>query len=149
MVPLARALGMDVIAWSPRLSGDRAAMLGARLVSRDHLLSHADVLSLHMPAGPDTGGSFGRREFALMKRRALLINTSRASLIEESALIGALAEGRIAGAALDVLPAEPLSPDSRLRMAPNLLMTPHLGYATEAGMAAYYKAMIVALRHLV
>jgi phosphoglycerate dehydrogenase-like enzyme len=141
MVPLATALGMDVLAWSPRLDEAGAFQGGARHQPREQLIRSADIISLHMPASPETVGSFGRQEFAQMRPNAILVNTSRASIVDEGELIKALVAERIAGAAIDVFPTEPLPLDSILRKAPRLLMTPHLGYATEATMRAFYGAI--------
>lgn len=145
MVPLAKALGMDVAAWSPSLDDARAAQYGARYLPRDSLIACADVLSLHLPTQADTRGAIGNDEFALMKTTAFLINTSRAAMVDEQALIKALLEGGIAGAALDVFSTEPLIADSALRGCPGLLLTPHLGYATYAALREFYEAMIAAL----
>jgi phosphoglycerate dehydrogenase-like enzyme len=122
------AFGMDVIAWSQNLTSDVAAAAGARRVSKEELLRAADVISIHMVLSARTIGLIGAKEFALMKPSARLINTSRGPLVVEAALLHALANNRIAGAAIDVYDIEPLPQDHPYRHAENLLATPHIGY---------------------
>jgi phosphoglycerate dehydrogenase-like enzyme len=124
------AFGMSVIAWSQNLTADAAMAQGARLVSKEELLQTSDVVSLHLVLSPRTIGTIGAAEFALMKPSARLINTSRGPLVDESALLNALANGRIAGAAIDVYDIEPLPADHPYRSAANLLATPHIGYGS-------------------
>ena len=131
MVPVAKALGMNILAWSPNLTDAIASEFGAARVDRDELFKRSDVLSLHMVLAESTRNIVGARELALMKPTAILINTSRGPLVEEHALIHALRERRIAGAGLDVFHREPLPDDDPLRSLPNVVLTPHLGYATE------------------
>jgi len=128
VIELARAFGMDVLAWSAR--GDAAALAavtarGARAVQKDEICRAADVITLHLRLGPETRGFLGRREFALMKRTALLVNTARGALVEREALLDALARDRIAGAGLDVFHDEPLKPDDPLLRLPNVVLSPH------------------------
>ncbi len=136
------AFGMDVIAWSPNLTPERAAAGGARLVSKPDLFAQADVVSLHLALAPATRGIVGAAEIGAMKPAALLVNTARAGLVDEDALFAALAEGRIAGAGLDVFGVEPLPPDDRFRQLPNVVLTPHLGYFTREMLATYYSDAI-------
>jgi phosphoglycerate dehydrogenase-like enzyme len=124
------AFEMDVVAWSQNLTAERATENGARFVSQDELLAIADVVTLHLKLSPRTRGIIGERELRLMKPSALLVNTSRGPLVDEPALISALAEGRIGGAALDVFASEPLPADHPLRTSPRVVLTPHLGYVT-------------------
>jgi phosphoglycerate dehydrogenase-like enzyme len=126
------AFDMDVVAWSQNLTPERAAEVGARYVSRDELLATADVVTLHLKLSERSRGIIGERELRLMKSTALLVNTSRGPLVDESALLSALDEGRIGCAALDVYDIEPLPADHPLRTSPRVVHTPHLGYATEA-----------------
>lgn len=132
------ALGMEVLAWSPNLTDERAAAAGVRRVEKRALFEAADVVTLHLVLGPSTRGVVGAAELAAMKPAAYLVNTARAGLVDEAALASALAEGRIAGAGLDVFSAEPLPPGHPLLAAPNTVLTPHLGYATRENYAAYY-----------
>ncbi|MPY84415.1 MAG: D-2-hydroxyacid dehydrogenase family protein [Actinophytocola sp.] len=124
------AFGMRPIAWSQNLTEERAAEHGVRAVSRDELLSTADVLSIHLVLSKRTRGLLGADELALMKPGALLVNTSRGPIVDESALLDAVTEGRIR-AALDVYDTEPLPVDHPLRQAPNTVLTPHIGYVAD------------------
>ena len=131
MVPVAKALGMNVIAWSPNLTDAIAGEFGVARVDKDELFRRSDVVSLHMVLADSTRNIVAARELALMKPTAILVNTSRGPLVEEAALIAALRERRIAGAGIDVYHREPLPDDDALRSLPNAVLTPHLGYATE------------------
>ncbi len=128
---IGRAFEMDVIAWSQNLTAQRAAEVGATLVGRDELLGRADLVTIHLVLSERTRGLIGARELALMKPSAYLVNTSRGPIVDEAALVGALRDGTIAGAGLDVFDEEPLPPDHPLRRLPNTVITPHLGYVTE------------------
>lgn len=126
----AKSFAMRVVAHDPYLSAERAEALGVERVALDALLETADFVSLHVPLTAATRGLIGEAELARMKRTAFLINVSRGGVVDEEALVRALAAGRIVGAALDVFSSEPLPADSPLRAAPNLLLTPHLGAST-------------------
>lgn len=139
------AFGMEVIAWSENLTGERAAEVGVRAVSKDELLAGSDFLSIHLRLGPRTVGLVGATELDLMKPDAYLINTSRAAIVDEDALVAALEEGRIAGAALDVFAREPLPARHRLRSTPRLLTTPHIGYVTRETYQVFYTGMVEAI----
>jgi phosphoglycerate dehydrogenase-like enzyme len=128
MARYGRALGMNVLAWSQNLTDARAAEAGATRVDKATLLAQADVLSLHLVLSDRTRGVVRTEDIARMKRGAILVNTSRAPLVEESALIAAAREGRIV-AALDVYEREPLPADHPLVACPNTVLTPHLGYS--------------------
>jgi phosphoglycerate dehydrogenase-like enzyme len=138
MVPIARAFGMRPIAWSENLDQDRAAELGVEAVSREQLFERADVLSIHLRLGARTRGLVGAAELGSMKPGALLVNTSRAPIVDADALFAALREGRLGGAALDVFDLEPLPPGDRWRTAPRTVLSPHLGYVTESNYAVYF-----------
>lgn len=101
--------------------------LGARRVSLEEVLREADIITLHLPLLPETRGLIGRKEFAMMKPKAVLLNTSRGPVVDEEALIEALREKRIAGAGLDVFREEPLPGDSPLVEFDNVVLTPHVG----------------------
>jgi phosphoglycerate dehydrogenase-like enzyme len=131
MVPVAKALGMNVIAWSQNLTNEVAEQFGARRVEKDELFGTSDVLSVHLVLGERSRGLVGARELALMKPTSILINTARGPIVQEKALIDALHEKRIRGAGLDVFETEPLPDDHPLRALPNVVLTPHLGYGTE------------------
>jgi D-3-phosphoglycerate dehydrogenase / 2-oxoglutarate reductase len=127
---LGAAFGMKVIAWSMTKDPERAARLGIELVELDALLRQADVVSLHLRASPQTAGIIGERELSLMKSSAVLINTARGVLVDETALAQAVGCGRIAGAGIDVFCREPLDADSSLRESENLVLSPHVGWVT-------------------
>lgn len=133
-----RAFGMDVIAWSQNLTAEKAAAAGARRVEKAELLARADFVSLHLILSQRTRGIISAADLALMKPSAFLINTSRAGLVDEPALVAALKEKRIAGAALDVYEHEPLPAGAPILSAPNTLLTPHLGYATRETYEIYF-----------
>ncbi|MBT3166125.1 D-2-hydroxyacid dehydrogenase family protein [Streptomyces sp. Vc74B-19] len=133
------AFGMDVTAWSPHLTKERTDEAGVELApSKEKLLRGSDYVSLHLVLGDTTRGLLGAPELALMKPSAYLVNTSRAGLVDQDALLTALREGRIAGAAVDVFDTEPLPPGHPMRTAPRLLATPHLGYVSELNYRTYY-----------
>ncbi len=128
MVPVAKAFGMKVIAWSQNLTADAAAQVGVRYVSREELFATSDVLSVHLVLSERSRGIVGARELAAMKPSAILVNAARGAIVDEAALIEALRGGRIAGAGLDVYAQEPLPKDSLLRALPNVVLTPHQGH---------------------
>ncbi|WP_375493580.1 D-2-hydroxyacid dehydrogenase family protein [uncultured Jatrophihabitans sp.] len=130
VVRLAQAFDMSVIAWSPNLTPERAAEHGARAVAKQELFAQADVVTIHMPLSERSRGLVGADELGAMQPTAYLINTSRGPIVEESALLDALRERRIAGAGLDVYDVEPLPVDHPLRSVPNTLLLPHIGYVT-------------------
>jgi phosphoglycerate dehydrogenase-like enzyme len=108
-----------------------AGQFGVRRVEKEELFRKSDVLSIHLVLGERSRGIVGARELALMKPTAILVNTARGPIVDEGALIAALREGRIAGAGLDVYDREPLPETHPLRTLPNVVLTPHLGYATQ------------------
>jgi phosphoglycerate dehydrogenase-like enzyme len=132
------AFGMKVVAWSQNLTSSTAEAAGARLVSKEDLLRMADVVSIHLVLSIRTVGLTGAAELALMKPSARLINTSRGPLVVDAALLDALANHRIAGAAIDVYDVEPLPDDHPYRRAENLLATPHIGYVSRGLYERFY-----------
>src|SRR5258705_572869 len=128
VVPVGKALGMNIIAWSQNLTAEKAAESGVTRVDKDELFRRSDVLSVHLVLGERTRGIIGARELALMKPTAILVNTARGPLIDEQALIKALHERRIAGAGLDLFTREPLPDDNPLRKLPNVVLMPHQGH---------------------
>ncbi|MBZ6193915.1 D-2-hydroxyacid dehydrogenase family protein [Streptomyces olivaceus] len=141
------AFGMRVSAWSQNLTRERADEVGVELApSREELLRTADFVSVHLALGERTRGLLGPAELALLKPTAYLVNTSRAAIVDQDALLAALHEGRIAGAGVDVFDTEPLPPGHPMRTAPRLLATPHLGYVSQANYATYYGQAIEAIR---
>ncbi|MEU7007572.1 D-2-hydroxyacid dehydrogenase family protein [Streptomyces sp. NPDC046332] len=133
------AFGMEVAAWSPNLTAERAAEHGVAYVpDKRELLARADVVSLHMVLSERTRGLIGEPELRAMRSSAYLVNTSRAGLVDGEALLRALREGWIAGAGLDVFATEPLPADDPLRTLPNVLALPHLGYVTRGNYDRYF-----------
>ncbi|MER5356129.1 D-2-hydroxyacid dehydrogenase family protein [Kitasatospora sp. NPDC002551] len=133
------AFEMDVVAWSRNLTDERAAEAGVRRAgSKEELLRDSDFVSVHLALGERTRGLLGAPELALMKPEAYLVNTSRAAIVDQDALLAALAGGRIAGAAVDVFDQEPLPAGHPVRTAPRLLATPHLGYVSRDNYRRYY-----------
>ena len=133
------AFGMDVLAWSPHLTDERAAEHGVRRAAdKRELMAGSDIVSLHLVLSDRTRGIVGEDELRAMRPTARLVNTSRAGLVDGEALLRALREGWIAGAGLDVFATEPLPADDPLRTLPNVLALPHLGYVTEANYARFH-----------
>jgi len=131
MVPVAMALGMDVIAWSQNLTAERCAELGVTKVTKDELLSAADVLGVFLVFSERSRNTLRAGDLAKMKAGAILVNISRGPIVEEEALVAALRSGRLAGAGLDVFDREPLPADHPFRSLDNVVVTPHVGYVTE------------------
>jgi D-3-phosphoglycerate dehydrogenase len=127
-----RAVGfeMRVLATDPYLTADQAAEVGARLVGLPELLHRSDVLTVHTPLTPQTRGLLARAQLEATKPGAYLLNVARGGIVDEQSLADALHSGQLAGAAVDVFSAEPMTASNPLRGAPNLLMTPHLGAST-------------------
>ncbi|WP_439081424.1 D-2-hydroxyacid dehydrogenase family protein [Streptomyces sp. WL006] len=141
------AFGMDVLAWSQNLTKERTDEVGVRLsASRDELLAASDFVSVHLALGDRTRGLIGAAELARMRPTAYLVNTSRAAVVDTDALLAALRDGVIAGAATDVFETEPLPADDPVRTAPGLLATPHLGYVSRANYETYYGQAVEDIR---
>ena len=134
----ARAFGMDVLAWSQNLTADVAAEHGARYVGKDELFAASDVVTIHLQLSDRTRGLVGRPELDRLGPDGYLVNTSRGPIVDEDALVAALREHRVAGAALDVFDVEPLPAGHPLRTQPNALVTPHIGYVTRGTYANFY-----------
>ena len=143
---IGNAFGMKVIAWSQNLTNERAAELGAALVTKDELFQEADVVSVHLVLSDRTRGLVGAAELALMKPTARLVNTSRGPIVVEADLIAALKEEKIAGAAIDVFDQEPLPLDHPFRSLPNLLATPHIGYVSRGLYERFYQDTVANIR---
>jgi phosphoglycerate dehydrogenase-like enzyme len=141
------AFGMHVSAWSQNLTRERADEVGVGLAgSKEELLANSDFVSVHLALGDRTRGLLGPAELALLKPTAYLINTSRAAIVDQDALLDALRAGRIAGAAVDVFDVEPLPAGHPMRSASRLLATPHLGYVSRANYATYYGQAVEDIR---
>ena len=133
-----RAFGMEVLAWSTNLTEARCAEVGATRVEFGELLARSDVISIHLVMGPRYRGLLGAAELAKMKPTALLVNTSRGPIVDETALVDALRERRIGGAGLDVYASEPLSLQHPLATLPNTVLTSHVGFVTEETYRVFY-----------
>jgi phosphoglycerate dehydrogenase-like enzyme len=133
---LGHAIGMRVIAWTFHPDPEKARRAGfTYLPSLDALLGESDIVSLHLRSSPDTRGLLGAEQFAKMRRGAIFINTARGDIVDEAALAQALRSGHLAGAGLDVLAREPVSPDNPLLTAPNTVLTPHTSGTTPEALA--------------
>jgi D-3-phosphoglycerate dehydrogenase len=127
----AKGLDMEVIALDPFVTAAKAAELGYEVAaSLDELLPRVDFLTIHVPLSDETKRLIGKRELALMKKSARVLNVARGGIVDEQALADALADGTIAGAGVDVFSAEPIAPNNPLLGAPNVVLTPHLGAST-------------------
>jgi len=137
---IAGAFGMRVLASSPHLTDESAKSAGVAARALDDLLRDSDVVSVHAALTPQTRGMIDSRRLRLMKPTAYLVNTARGAIIEEMALVDAVAKRRIAGAALDVFDTEPLPPGHPLTALPNVILTPHLGWPTDRRYAQFAEA---------
>ncbi|MDQ0787048.1 D-2-hydroxyacid dehydrogenase family protein [Streptomyces sp. B3I8] len=141
------AFGMRVSAWSRNLTQERADEVGVeRAGSKEELLRTSDFVSLHLVLSERTRRMLGAAELTLLKPTAYLVNTSRAGLVDQEALLTTLREGRIAGAAIDVFDSEPLPVGHPMRSAPRLLATPHLGYVSRANYERFYGQAVEDIR---
>ena len=142
---VARAFGMEVVAWSPNMTPERAAANGAASVSFDELVSTSHIITTHLVLSPTTKNLFGAAQFAAMRNDAIFVNTSRAGLADEAALVTALQAGRPAMAALDVFSLEPLPTSHPFTALPNVVLTPHLGFVCEPVFRKFYGDVVEAL----
>lgn len=139
---LAKAFGMNVMAWSPNLTPERCQEAGVGYATKEALFATADIITIHVVLSDRSRGLVGAADIARMKPSAYLVNTSRAPIVDEAALLQALRDKRIAGAALDVFTVEPLPVPHPLRGLDNVVLTPHLGYVTEESFRAHYSQMV-------
>lgn len=142
MAVVAKAFGMEILAWSQNLTKEAASAAGATWVDKYELFQRSDIVTLHLRLSPRTRNIIGANELAAMKPEAFLINTSRAGLVDEQALLDALRTSRIAGAGLDVFPEEPVAADHPLLGLDNVVLTPHLGYVSKQSMKIYYQDVV-------
>jgi phosphoglycerate dehydrogenase-like enzyme len=140
------AFGMNVIAWSQNMTSEAAKAVGAMLVSRDQLFERADILTIHLVWSNRTRALVGAAELERMKTTAWLINTSRGPILEQQALISALKNKQIAGAAIDVFDMEPLPPSHPFRTLDNVLAMPHIGYVSHGLYQTFYEDMVSNIR---
>ena len=142
---IAKAFGMEVMAWSENLNLDTCKELGVHPCSKEDLFQNSDFLSIHVQGGERYKELIKLKELDTMKKTAFLINTSRGSIINEDDLIIALSTNVIAGAGLDVYEKEPLPEGNKLRFLPNALLMPHVGYVTAENYSVFYTQMIEGL----
>jgi phosphoglycerate dehydrogenase-like enzyme len=140
------AFGMKLIAWSQNMTAETAKATGAILVSKDQLFERADILTIHLVLSSRTRGLVGAAELEKMKPTAWLINASRGAIVEEQALITAMQNKRIAGAAIDVFDIEPLPPSHPFRTLGNVLATPHIGYVSQGLYKTFYEDAVSNIR---
>jgi phosphoglycerate dehydrogenase-like enzyme len=134
---IGRAFGMNVIAWGPTLTAERARQSAARYMPLDDLLKEADVVSVHLKLSEQSKNLLDEGRLRSMRRSAYLINTARGAIVDENALLRVLKEKVIAGAALDVFVQEPLPPNHPLLELDNIVLTPHLGWPTDSGFEGF------------
>jgi D-3-phosphoglycerate dehydrogenase len=139
----ALVLGIEVVAFDPAVATPPP---GVTLVGFEELLTTSDAVSLHLPGRSGAPPLLGRRELSLMRPDALLLNLARASIVDLDAVVEALESGALAGAAFDVWPTEPPTPDDPRLHTPGLLVTPHVGWSSEQAEEAYRAEAIEALR---
>ncbi len=140
------ALGMDVIAWSENLGRERCRDVGVTLVGKDALFAESDVISIHLVLSDRTRGLVGAPELTCMKPTAYLVNTSRGPIVDEAALVEALANDTIAGAGIDVYDTEPLPKAHPLRSLENTVLTGHTGYVVKELYALAYGEAVEDIR---
>jgi phosphoglycerate dehydrogenase-like enzyme len=139
---LAQAFGMKVIAWSPNLTPEKCAEAGVTFATKEELFKNADVITIHVVLGPRSRGLVGKEDLLRMKPTAYIVNTARGPIIDEAALLEVLQQKKIAGAGIDVFSVEPLPVDHPFRKLDNMVITPHLGYATEENFRGHYTQMV-------
>lgn len=139
---IAKAFGMEVIAWSENLKIADAQAKGALAVSKEDLLERSDFVTIHLVLSERTKHLIKYEDICKMKPTSYLINTSRGEIIHEEDLAKALEENKIAGAGIDVYSTEPLPANHKLRFLPNALLLPHLGYVTKENYSLMYEQML-------
>ena len=139
---LAKAFGMNVIAWSPNLTAERCKEVGVTYATKEELFATADIITVHVVLSDRSRGLVSAADLARMKPTSFIVNTARGPIIDEMALLETLKARKIAGAAVDVFSVEPLPVDHPFRKLDNLVLTPHLGYATQETFIAHYNQMV-------
>ena len=142
MAGIAKAFGMNVIAWSPNLTPEKCKEVGVSYASKEELFSTADIVTIHVVLSQRSRGLVGAAELARMKPTAYLVNTARGPIVDEGALLEALTQKKIAGAGVDVFSVEPLPVDHPFRKLDNMVLTPHLGYVTGDSFRNHYTQMV-------
>ncbi len=136
------AFDMKVLAYDPYVTRGKMAQAGATGVGLSSLMKQSDFVTIHCPALPETAGLLGANEICLMKPDAYLVNTASWEIVDEKILLEALRQGRIAGAAFDTFQTHPVSPDSPFLQLNNVVLTPHLGGATDGTIRRYSQMMV-------
>jgi len=146
---IAKIFGMNVIAWSPNLTQEKASEHGVTAVTKQELFKQADFISVHVVSSPRSRNLVDAEAIGLMKPTARLINTSRSAIVSYPALIEALQNDKIAGAAIDVFDVEPVPENDPVRTVKNLIATPHIGYVTQETFAGYQQGYVAAINGFV
>jgi D-3-phosphoglycerate dehydrogenase len=139
---LAKAFGMNVIAWSPNLTAERCKEVGVSYAGKEELFATADIVTIHVVLSERSRGLVGRDDLARMKPTSYLVNTARGPIVDQAALLETLQQNKIAGAAVDVFSVEPLPVEHPFRKLDNIVVTPHLGYVTQETFRAHYGHMV-------
>jgi D-3-phosphoglycerate dehydrogenase len=142
----ASALGMEVWGFDPLVPPEELAAAGIRPAALDELLAGCPAISLHAPLTPATEGMIGARELSLVHEGAVLVNTARAGLVDQDAMLAALDSGRLLAAAIDVLPVEPPTPEAPAPRHPHLIVTPHAGWYSPGAEEEVYRRALIAVR---
>jgi len=145
MAGIAKAFGMNVIAWSPNLTPEKCAAAGVGYATKEELFAKADIVTIHVVLSERSRGLVSRADLGRMKPTAFLVNTARGPIVDEQALLEALQQRQSAGAGIDVFSVEPLPLDQPFRKLDNLVLTPQLGYATQDGLRIHYGQMVEAI----
>jgi D-3-phosphoglycerate dehydrogenase len=143
---IAQAFGMKTIAWSANLTPEKAKEAGVTYAAKDELFKTADIVTIHYQLSDRSRGIVAASDIAMMKKTAFLINTARASIVDQTALLRAVTEKKIAGAGLDVFEVEPLPLASPYRTLDNVVLTPHLGYVSEQNYRGYFPDIVEDIR---
>jgi phosphoglycerate dehydrogenase-like enzyme len=141
-----KAFGMKVVAWSQNLTPEKAKAAGVEYASKEDLFANADFVSIHYQLGERSRGLITGDDIGRMKKSAYLINTARAPIVDQAALLKALQDRKIAGAGLDVFEVEPLPRDHPFRKLDNVVITPHLGYVSEQNYRKYFPDIVENIR---
>src|SRR3954463_8687261 len=139
---LAQAFGMNVIAWSPNLTPEKCKEAGVTYATKEELFATADIVTIHVVLSQRSRGLVGAADLLRIKPTAYIVNTARGPIIDEAALLEVLQQKKIAGAGIDVFSVEPLPVDHPFRKLDNMVVTPHLGYATEEVFRGHYAQMV-------
>ena len=142
----AKAFGMNVIAWSHNLNEEECKKMSVKYVESSDLFKMSDILTIHTRLSDRTRGYIDKDKLRLMKKKSIIINTSRGPIIKEKDLINALNDGTISFAALDVYDQEPLPKDHILRQTKNTILTPHIGYVSAEAYEKFFNGYLLAIQ---